>query len=164
VAGWFKSALNPNNPHFRFHEPPPHSRLSSLLRFHAERFRDFPVSAAVIQPELISDDPRRDAESTGVLADLRAFVQASRELGGLLTSGQAAKILGVQSAAVGVWVRRGRLSARDVLGVQMVSAPEVLALHRQRFAEGVAPGGRGNKAPSLSVLAAEAWRDIDPLG
>lgn len=123
------------------------------------------MSAAVaLQPELISDDPRRETESTGVLADLRAFLTATRELGGLLTAGQAAKILGVHSSSIGVWVRRGRLTARDVLGVQMVSAPEVLALHRQRLAEGVAPGGRGHKAPSLRAMAEEAWRDIDPLG
>jgi hypothetical protein len=122
------------------------------------------VSAVAIQTELISDDPRRESESSGVVADLRDFIRASRELGGLLTTGQAANILGVPPGSVRTWVMRGRLTSRQILGVQMVGAPEVLALRRQRASEGVATGGRGIKAPSLRAMAEEAWRDIDPLG
>lgn len=130
-----------------------------------KQFRNPSVSAAAaIQADLITDDPRREVASSGVVADLRDFIRAQRELRGLLTAGQAAKILGVHSSSIGVWVRRGRLTARDVLGVQMVSAAEVLAMHRQRTSEGLPTGGRGCKAPSLGELADEAWRDIDPFG
>lgn len=124
------------------------------------------MSAAVaIQGELISDDPRDPAAvSSGVLADLREVIRCQRELGGLLTTGQAAAVLGVTPSSVRSWAFRGRLRSVRVLGVVMVSAPEVLALHRQRLTDGLAVGGRGHKAPSLCVLTEEAWRDIDPLG
>lgn len=119
---------------------------------------------SAIQAELISDDPRRETESTGVVSDLREFLKASRELGGLLTTGQAAAVLNVAPGAVRSWVVRGRLKSARVLGVVMVSAPEVLAFHRQRVCEGVSVGGRGHKAASLSDLVSAAWQDIDPLG
>jgi hypothetical protein len=122
------------------------------------------VSVAIaLQPELITNDPRLDAESSGIIEDLREFVRASRELRGLLTTGQAAQILGVAPGAVRTWVLRKRLSSVRILGVVMVSAAEVLALHRQRVAEGVSSGGRGHKAPSLAVLAEAAWADIEPM-
>jgi len=123
------------------------------------------VSAAlVLQPELISDDPRRETESSGVIADLREFVKASRELRGLLTVGQAARILDCHASAINVWIRRGRLQCREVVGVRMVSAAEILVMHRQRLSDEKQAGGRGVKAPSLSALAEDAWRDIDPMG
>lgn len=121
-------------------------------------------AASFLQAELISDDPRVDAQSAGIIAELRDFVRASREMRGLLTSGQAAKILGVNSSSINVWVRRGRLTSRDVLGVPMVSAAEVVALHRQRQQEAPSKGGRGHKAASLSDMVEAAWQDIDPLG
>lgn len=117
--------------------------------------------AAVAQAELISDDPRCEV-SQGVMADVREFVQASREFHGLLTPGQACKILDVSSGQMSVWLRRGRLRSKVVLGVRMVSAGEVMALHKQRTQEGVRVGGR--KAASLADVAAAAWEDIDPLG
>lgn len=139
-------------------------KASSALRPDPIQFTAFLVSPVAVQPEFLLDDARDESKSSGIVADLKEFVRAQRELGGLLTAGQAAKILGCNSGSINVWVRRGRLTARTILGVQMVSAPEVLAMHRQRAAEGLSTGGRGVKAPSLSVLAAEAWRDIDPMG
>ena len=118
--------------------------------------------ALAAQMDLITDDPRDDAPQ-GVMADLREFVQASRECQGLLTPGQAAKILDVTSGQVSVWVARGRIKSKVVLGVKMLSAGEVLALYRERQQEIRASGGRGIKAPSLSALASSAWEDIDPL-
>lgn len=120
------------------------------------------MSAATYQPELIDDDPRTES-SSGIMADLREFIQASRECGGLLTPKQAAKILDVGSNQISVWASRGRLKSKVVLGVKMVSAGEVLALHRERLEEGIRTGGRGMKAPSLSDMVVGAWRDIEPL-
>ena len=122
-----------------------------------------PVSAAVLQSELTLEDPRREVESSGVIDDLREFVRASRELRGLLTVGQAARILNCDPSAINVWIRRGRLQCREIVGVRMVSAAEILVMHRQRLSEERQSGGRGHKAPSLAAMAAEAWRDIDPL-
>jgi hypothetical protein len=41
----------------------------------------------------------------------------------------------------------------------MVSAAEILALHKERSAEDRALGGRGLKVPSLSTLVEAAWQD-----
>lgn len=120
------------------------------------------MSVAVLQPELISDDPRCE-DSQGIMADVREFVAASREFGGLLTSGQAAKILDVSSGQVSSWALRGRLRSKMVLGVRMVSAGEVLALRRERSSGVLQTGGRGHKAASLSDLVSAAWDDIEPL-
>lgn len=119
--------------------------------------------AVALQAELISDDPRQES-SQGVMADVREFIQATKEFHGLLTPGQACKILEVSPGQMSVWLRRERLRSKVVLGVRMVSAGEVMALHRERNSEGLRTGGRGLKAPSLSDLAASAWEDIDPLG
>lgn len=118
------------------------------------------MTAATAHPELISDDPRRETESSGIIADLRAFARSSREMGGLLTTGQAAAVLKVPPSSVRVWVHRKRLSSVRILGVVMVSAPEVLAMHRQRLSEPLPVGGRGNKAATVSEMAKEAWEDI----
>lgn len=138
------------------------SQGSFSLCSYSRQFNHLPVTA--IQPELIVDDLRRPVESVGIVAELREVMKAQREMGGLLTSGQAAKVLGVNSGAINVWVRRGRLTGRDVLGVLMVSASEVLAMHRQRESDGVSVGGRGLKAASIRDMAEQAWRDIDPVG
>jgi hypothetical protein len=114
-----------------------------------------------LQAELISDDPRCDAPR-GVIADIKEFLAASKECGGLLTVGQAGKILGVSSSQVSVWASRGRIKAKVVLGVRMVSAQEVLALYRERLSEGVKVGRRPAYAATLSDMVAAAWEDIDP--
>jgi len=119
--------------------------------------------AIALQAELISDDPRHEA-SQGIMADVREFVQASKEFHGLLTPGQACKILEVSPGQMSVWLRRERIRSKVVLGVRMVSAGEVMALHRERNQEGIRTGGRGLKAPSLAELSAAAWEDIDPVG
>jgi hypothetical protein len=41
----------------------------------------------------------------------------------------------------------------------MVSAAEILALHKERSAEDRALGGRGLKVPSLATLVEAAWQD-----
>lgn len=117
---------------------------------------------AIAQAELITDDPRLEG-SQGILADVREFMDASRECGGLLTVGQAAKILGVSSGHLSAWAGRGRIKAKVVLGVRMVSAGEVLALRRERLSQGISVGGRGHKAASLADMVSAAWQDIEPL-
>lgn len=117
------------------------------------------MSLAASQLDLITDDPRVSGIS-GAIAEFRAFYQASRELHGLLTQSQAAKILDVDSSQVCTWVRKGRLSSRVVCDVRMVSAGEVLALHKERELDGPRGGGRGRKAPSLSDLSAAAYEDV----
>jgi hypothetical protein len=118
------------------------------------------MATATLQAELISDDPRREAESTGAVEDLRSFIRSFREMGGLLTTGQAAAVLKVPPSSVRTWVLRGRLKSVRILDVVMVSAPEVLALHRQRISEPLPTGGRGNKAATIPDMAKEAWEDI----
>jgi hypothetical protein len=112
------------------------------------------------QAELISDDPRCES-SKGVLADVREFVQASRDLHGLLTPGQACKILNVSTGQMSVWLSRGRITSKVILGVRMVSAGEVMALHRERNSEEIKAGRRPLGSPSLSDLASSAWSDMD---
>lgn len=120
------------------------------------------LMAVAAQIDLITDDPRCEA-TQGIMADIREFVQASRECGGLLTMGQAAKILDVGANQVSVWVARGRIKSKVVLGVKMVSAGEVLAFYRERAANGTKPGPRGLSAPLLADLVSTAWEDIEPL-
>ena len=118
------------------------------------------MSAAITnQPELISDDPRREPTQAGILAELQDFFRISKELRGLLTQSQAAKMLGVAHGSISSLVVRGRLSSAMVAGVRMVSAAEILALHKERSAEDRALGGRGLKVPSLSTLVEAAWQD-----
>lgn len=119
--------------------------------------------AIAAQIDLITDDPRCEP-SGGILDDVRQFIAASREHKGLLTLGQAAKILDVGSNQVSVWVARQRLKSVVVLGVKMVSAGEVVALHRERLLEGPAKGGRGHRVANLSDMVSAAWQDIDPMG
>jgi hypothetical protein len=120
------------------------------------------MSVAVTQYDLITDDPR--VEFAGVRAGIQEFVQATKELGGLLTMTQAGKILDVPSSQVSVWAARGRIRSKVVLDVKMVSAGDVMALHKERTEEGIRTGGRGMKAPSLADIAKAAWDDIDPMG
>lgn len=117
--------------------------------------------AVALQAEFAIDDPRH--ESQGIMADIREFMDASRECGGLLTVGQAAKILDVSPGHISTWAGRGRIKAKVVLGVRMVSAGEVLALKKERDSEGIRTGGRGRKAASLADLVSFAWQDIEPL-
>jgi hypothetical protein len=115
------------------------------------------------QAELISDDPRVEP-SQGVMSDVREFIQATRDLHGLLTPGQACKILNLSTGQMSVWTRRGRISSKVILGVRMVSAGEVMALLRERNAEEIKAGRRPLGSPSLSDLASSAWEEIDPMG
>ena len=116
------------------------------------------MSSAAIQADLISDDPRREAEK-GVFAEFAEFYQASKELHGLLTQSQAKRMLGVSSGHLGTWISRGRISSRVISGVRMVSAGEVLALVKERQTE-KSEGGRGHKAPSLANMVEDAYNDL----
>ena len=111
------------------------------------------------QAELITDDPRCDGSFADDLREWKRFLQLSREHGGLLTSGQAAKLLDVSTGQVGVWCSRGRLTSFLILGARMVAAPEVLLLRQERDLEIRQSGGRGIKAPSLAALALAAYED-----
>jgi len=115
---------------------------------------------AASQADMFPDLPAGDS-TCGVFAELREFWRASQELGGLLTQTQAARILDVPTGQLCTWVRRGRLTSREVAGVRMVSALEVLVLRRERDAKDRHVGGRALKAPSLAELAAAARADMD---
>lgn len=115
--------------------------------------------AAAQQYDLITDDPRVDSDSS-FLAELGEYLRAARELRGLMTQSQAKRILQVPSGQISTWITRGRLSSRMVVGVRMVSAAEVVALHKERQHEIRKSGGRGIKAPSLAELAQAAWEDM----
>lgn len=115
--------------------------------------------ATADQFDLISDDPRRDSRPAGALADFVKFYRESRAHHGLLTQGQAARILDVSTSHVTTWVRRGRLSCVEIAGLRMVSAAEILALHKEREQGIKAVGGRGIKAPSLTELARSSFED-----
>lgn len=112
------------------------------------------------QFDLISDDPRCES-SMGIMEELREFFTASKELGGLLSQSQAARILNVGTGSISSLVLRGRLSTRMIAGVRMVSAAEVLAFHREKQSEARNAGGRGIKSPSLSELVESAKADCD---
>lgn len=109
------------------------------------------------QFDLISDDPR---EQPSAFSELRDFWKASKELGGLLTQAQAAKILDVTRGALGSWIQRGKLQTRCVAGVNMVSGAEVAALLRQRKTEALSVGGRGLKSPTMAELVEAAREDL----
>jgi hypothetical protein len=121
------------------------------------------MAANATQFDLISDDPRCEPEKGGLAAEFHEFVQAQRELGGLLTPKQAARILGVGVNHMTCWQARGRITSRVVLGVRMVSGAEVLALYRQRLKEGVKIGRPVRGTPSLVDLAKEARSDLSCL-
>lgn len=116
------------------------------------------MSVGSAQFELFTDDPRIERKG-GIIAEFRQFYRASQEMRGLLTTGQASKVLGVNSGMVSQWVAKGRLSSVVIADVKMVSAAEVLALYRERAEEGCYVGGRGHKAPSLRDMAESAYRD-----
>ena len=109
------------------------------------------------QFDLISDDPRAELSS---IAELRQFWKASREMGGLLTQAQAAKILDVPRGSIGTWIQRGKLKSFEVAGVNMVGGLEITALLRQRKTEALCVGGRGLKPASLSDMVSAAWEDL----
>jgi hypothetical protein len=113
------------------------------------------------QADLITDDPR--CATSAAVSDFREYWNATRDLHGLLTQTQAARILNVKSGQVCTWVRRGRLTSRVVAGVRMVSAGEVLALVKERQKEIRHAGGQGVKAPSLSDLVEAAMRDMEHI-
>jgi len=109
------------------------------------------------QFELITDDSRAPICS---LTQLRQFWKDSKELGGLLTQAQAAKILDVSPGNITTWIQRGKLQFRTVAGVRMVGGFEITALLRQRKTEALSVGGRGYKAPSLSDMIEAAREDL----
>lgn len=117
--------------------------------------------AAVHQPELISDDPRCEASTAEILGEWKRFRELSKEHGGLLTTGQAGKLLGVPPGQISTWILRGRFTSFKVLGARMVPAPEVIALLKERQKEDPHLGGRGQKAPSLAELARTMWDDLN---
>lgn len=121
------------------------------------------MAVAASQIELINDDPRCEPVA-GVLSEVREFVKISKEWKGLLTVGQAARILQVSTGQMSVWCARQRIKSKVIAGVKMVSAGEVVALQRERASEAPAKGGRGIKAASLADMVEAAWEDIDPLG
>jgi len=112
---------------------------------------------AAQQFDLISDDPRVQPSA---LTELRDFWRASKELGGLLTQSQAARILDVPPGCISMWIQRGKLQAREIAGVRMVSGLEVTAILRQRQTEAKSLGGRGLKTPSFTSLVDAAREDL----
>jgi hypothetical protein len=120
----------------------------------------FSMPAVIAQDEFELKDARIESPSCGVFAELRDFYKASKALGGLLTQTQAARILEIHSGSISSLVLRGRLSSVVVGGIRMVSAAEILALHKERSAADRSLGGRGLKAPVLSDMIEGAWEDI----
>lgn len=114
----------------------------------AEQF-DFPL-----------DDPRVESST---FAELREFWDASKRLGGLLTQSQAARILGVGPGSISNLVLNERLSCATVAGVRMVSAVEVMVLHKERLKGIKNAGGRGLKGPSLAELVKLASDDCQGI-
>lgn len=121
------------------------------------------MSASKPYSELISDDPREDASVSEVWAEWKRFHSLSKEHGGLLTTGQAARLLEVSTGQIAGMITRGRMTRFHVLGVNMVPAPEVALFRKQRDSGELPVGGRGHKAVSLSEVLSEVRDGIDTI-
>lgn len=120
------------------------------------------MSVAAEQFDLITDDPRTDDAGPSAIKEFRRFRSLQKEHGNLLTSGQAARILGVPSSQVSAWVARQRFTSFVCMGARMIPASEVIALYKERTEQGIRTGaGQGMKAPSLAEMARLMWDDLD---
>jgi len=111
------------------------------------------------QLELITDDPRVKETVRGVVQEWKAFRATSKEVGGLITRSQAAKILDSTTDVICTWIRRGRLTGYNFLGTHFCSSKEVLLLAKERLEGNISKGGRGKKAPSLAEMVKAAKSD-----
>lgn len=102
------------------------------------------------QYELITDDPRVDAEELGPLQVIRAYREAKKLHGDLISRPLACEILGVSGGQLAVWCIRGRLTDVAIGPVKLVPSDEVIALWKERHQGGFAVGGRGHKLPSMA--------------
>lgn len=119
------------------------------------------MALAAQQFDLITDDPRIEENSPKGIQEFRRFRALQKEHGNLLTSGQAARILGVSSNQVSSWVGRQRFTSFLCMGARMIPAAEVIALYKERTEEGIRTGaGQGSKAPSLAEMARLMWNDL----
>lgn len=120
------------------------------------------MALAAEQFDLITDDPRTDDAGPSAIREFRRFRALQKEHGNLLTSGQAARILGVSSNQVSSWVARQRFTSFLVMGARMIPAAEVIALYKERTEQGIRTGaGQGSKAPSLAEMARLMWNDLE---
>lgn len=108
--------------------------------------------------------PRASSAKRSPLAsspEVREFVAAYRDCGGLMTVSQAARLLGVHAGCVSGHTRSGRLSSRVVLGLKMIPASEVFAFYREKVAGNVSPGRypKGVVVPTAAEGADAAWNE-----
>lgn len=83
---------------------------------------------------------------------------------GLMTSGQAARVIGVPLGTIGTWIARGRFTVMHVLGATMLPQQEVAAMRFwYREASATAARGRGQKAPTAAELVKAGWGDMKEL-
>lgn len=109
---------------------------------------------AAEHPELISDDPR--CEGSADVADVQTLREAAAEHGVLISSAQAAKVLGCTSGQMRVWTQRGKFTRIEGLGGVMVPLAEVEAYKRLRDSgELVQSKGRnGRTVPVAEMMRA----------
>lgn len=120
------------------------------------------MPATAQQYDLITDDPRCEENGPKAIQEFRRFRDLQKEHGNLLTTGQAARIIGVPTSQIGAWVGRQRFTSFLVMGARMIPAAEVIALYKERTEEGIRTGaGQGSKAPSLAEMARLMWHDLD---
>ena len=110
-------------------------------------------------PELISDDPRCESPVAGVYLEWKRFRELSKEYGGLLTTGQAAKLLDVTTSYLSTMISRGRFTRFTVLGSSMIPAPEIILFAKQRAEGSFRAGGRANQSVSLGDLVNQGFAD-----
>ena len=105
---------------------------------------------AADHPELISDDPR--CEASQAVSDLQTLTEAVEQHGTLISTGQAAKIIGCSVQQVAVYAKRGKFTRIAVLGGVMVPVDEVRAYKRLKEAGALPHAGRGHRRVPMSEL------------
>lgn len=101
-------------------------------------------------PELISDDPRRDA--SGPLSELQRLAEAVDLHGPLISTGQASRVLGCSGQQVAVYAQRGKFTRIEVLGGVMVPVEEIREYKKLKEAGALPHAGRGHRAVPMSEL------------
>ena len=99
-------------------------------------------------PELISDDPR--CPGSEAVADVQLLCESVEEHGPLISTGQAARVLGCSAQQVGVWTKRGKFTRVAVLGGVMVPVAEIEAYKRLRDSGGLV-SAKGKNGRTVSV-------------
>ena len=101
---------------------------------------------------MMLEDPRIQNGDPTVMEELKGFISATKEHGGLLAAKQVAALANVNQTTIWRHIAAGRFTLYSFCDMTLLPLDEVLAYMKARNEDSLSKGGGGLKAPKFREM------------